>query len=130
MSVEIRWANTERTLLQMDFYDNWAFDDFQRAYKRAKLWITEQPYPVDILVDGSHQLSIPLGNNVFNMIEALVSECGEKLGVAIVVVAPCYLRVLSNGMTTVYRRWSQNMRFTSSHDTAFRWIYENQAASV
>jgi hypothetical protein len=59
MTIQIGWADPEKTILRMDFIKNWTWDDYQEAGVRGKALTEDIPYKFTIVMDFTDSGPMP-----------------------------------------------------------------------
>ena len=123
MSVELRWANVEHTILLYDARGNWSWADLYAAVLEAHQRMDACDHLVHSIVDLS--AAAGMGNSPLSHGRRIAAATHPRSGLTAFVQAPAFMRVLFNTLGRLYPHINGRIRFVSTREEAFAFINEH-----
>jgi hypothetical protein len=129
MSIDVRWDNTEKTILRWQFFDKWTWDDYYGALQISRQHNKQVTHIVDVIVDMQDSKTLP--NNIFTHAQNAVQTSSLNVGTIVVVGINPLLRSTYYTFKRLYDTMTRSSRhdlyLVASMDKAYEIIHEEQS---
>ena len=116
MTIDVKWANEEKTICVLQRSPNWTWEEFDAANVQSNTMIKAVHHTVDLIVDGADRL--PPGSPAVHFKKAMISK-PENLRYVIIVISNPFGRIIFNVMSKLSLRQSRKLVSASSTEEAY-----------
>lgn len=128
MSVNLRWADAEHTLLLYDVQGAWAWSDLYAALLQAHRWLDEEEHVVHSIVDlrGAGRM----GENPLRHGRRLASAIHPRTGMTVFVGAPGFMKALFSVLGRLYPQVNYRLQCVDTMEAAYDLLQANVLAAA
>ena len=124
MPIISRWENNEKTIIYIQFSDEWSWDEFTFVRGTILNMIVDVSHIVDYIVDFQEVEDIP--NGALTVGRSIHKSCSRNEGVALMVGLSPMLRMLYQSFTTAYPASKNEFLLVANLNDAYQMIADIQ----
>lgn len=124
MPIIYRWGNNEKTIIYVQFIDDWSWEDIVPIRKAIVEMLASVPHTVDYIADFQEIDHIPIGALAVG--RTIHKSCVHNEGVAVIVGLTPILRILFQSFIATYPASKSELALALTLDSAYQVITELQ----
>jgi hypothetical protein len=124
MSIITRWENNEKTIISVQFANEWSWDEFAPIREAILEMQADIPHVVDYIADFCEVDDIPTGALAVG--RSIHRSCTRNDGIMVLVGTSPMLRMLFQSFITAYPVNKNELVLVSTLDEAFQIITDIQ----
>ncbi len=120
MSVNLRWADAEHTLLLYEVQGTWLWGDLYAAVLQAHRWLDEVDHVVHSIVDMRE--AGRMGENPLRHGRRLATAVHPRSGMTVFVGAPVFMQALFSVLGRLYPQVNYRLQCVASMEMAYELL--------
>lgn len=126
MAVEVKWLDTEQTVLVYTFSDPWTWDDYYETTAQGRAMLQGVDHVVVTIIDMSGSRALPPG--ALTHLRRVSTDRRPNPGPIILVGLNRFVRAMSDMLSRIYPLAAQRVRIVATLDEAYAVLAERQTA--
>jgi len=124
MPIVSRWENNDKTIIYVQFTNNWSWDEFAPVRKTILDMIDSVSHVVDYIVDFQAANDIP--NGALAVGRSIHKSCSRNEGFAVLVGPSPQLRMLYQSFTIAFPASKSEIALVPTLEDAYQMIIDIQ----
>ncbi|MBZ0291919.1 MAG: hypothetical protein K8L99_05055 [Anaerolineae bacterium] len=127
MSIEVSWANPEKTVIVYAYEGRWSMEQFNNSYQQARKLMDTVQHPVDFIIDVRNSSLLPSG--ILSRGRNVVTTPHPNEGRTAIVGANTFVRSMLDLFSRLYGERYRESKFylAPTMDEAHKWLSTNRA---
>lgn len=124
MPIIPQWENNDKTIINVQFYDEWTWNEFALVRTTILNMLAHVSHYVDYIADFQNTNDIPIGALAIG--RSIHKSCSHNQGIIVIVGVSPTLRILYQSLTLAYPATKSNFVLAPTLDEAHQIITEIQ----
>ena len=123
MTIDVRWANTQKTVCEMIMPAGWTWLDFQEASAEMLKLVRTVEHPIYLLMDYSASQEVPAGDNAFANTSQIISQLPSHVEMIVAVSRNMFIRMMYDSFSRILTtRFSRRIFTAHTYEEGLRRI--------